>query len=101
MGGGFTDWNVQALQLAVDRVSAQLAEDATEVFVTMDQASACCNRSKRTLERLLQDGKIPEPDIPGGGGRAHRWRWSALRPALEEQVGRRLPQRFPSGRVTD
>jgi hypothetical protein len=65
-----------------------------EQYVTMDQAAACVNRSKKTLERHLKKG-MPKPDVEGGGGRPHEWKWSTLRPWLERTFGKSLPQRFP------
>ena len=82
------------------RVLADLmVPDAAETFVTLDQAAAVCGNSKRTLERYLKNGKLPEPDRCGGHGEAHKWAWSKLRPALEEHVRPSLPVRFPASRV--
>lgn len=68
-------------------------------IATLDQAAALAGLSKRTLERHLQDGKLPEPDIRGGGGKAHRWYWRTLRPALEKIADRSLPKKFPASRI--
>lgn len=73
--------------------------DAIDALVTLDQAAGLVNKSKRTLEHYLRDGKLPTPDLPGGGGKAHRWYWSKLRPALQEHFRPDLPERFPSSRV--
>jgi hypothetical protein len=53
-----------------------------EQYVTLDQAASLVNRSKKTLERYLRDPKsgMPRPDVEGGGGKPHEWRWPALRP---------------------
>jgi hypothetical protein len=67
--------------------------------VTLDQAGAVIGRKKRTMEEYLHRGKIPRPDFPGGEGKAHYWKWSTIRPSLEELFGRPLPERFPAGRV--
>lgn len=73
---------------------------ATDQFVTLDQAAASVSRNKRTLERYRYDKayqrrfKMPEPDVEGGAGSPHQWRWSKLRPWLQEQFGRKLPERF-------
>ena len=76
-----------------------MVPDAAETYVTLDQAAAVCGSSKRTLERYLKNGKLPEPDLCGGHGEAHKWAWSNLRPALEEHVRPSLPVRFPASRV--
>lgn len=75
------------------------AEIAIEEVVTLEQAAALARTSKRTLERYLQSGELPHPDFPGGGGKAHKWRWSALRPSLEKVANLPLPQRFPGSRI--
>ncbi len=66
-----------------------------EQYVTLDQASALVNRSKRTLEALRD---LPEPDVRGGSGKPHEWRWSRLRRFLSEKYDRLLPDRFPNRR---
>lgn len=68
-------------------------------LVTLDQAAAVVGQSKRTLERYLQRGDLPRPDLPGGGGKAHRWYWSTLRPALEKHFRPDLPVKFPASRI--
>jgi hypothetical protein len=91
-------------RLAWDRIEA--ARDAGapattalarygEHYVTLDQAAALVRRSKRTLERDLKKGAIPQPDIRGQAGRASKWAWSSLRPALSRLVEIELPSRFP------
>jgi hypothetical protein len=74
------------------------APPAAEQYVTLDQAAARVNRSKKTLERWVnkEGSDAPPPDVEGGGGRAHEWRWSILRPWLEKTFGKSLPERFPS-----
>jgi hypothetical protein len=75
------------------------AEDLLDDLVTLDQAAAVAGTSKRTLERHVSKKKLPKPDVPGGGGRAHKWYWKRLRPALETVSRRRLPERFPTSRI--
>jgi hypothetical protein len=71
-------------------------------YVTLDQAAAIVNRSKRTLEKLATRKKnpLPDPDVQGGGGKANEWNWAKLRPWLEGEYGKQLPVRFPSGSDT-
>jgi hypothetical protein len=78
--------------------TATLAE--TEQYVTLDQAAAIVNRTKRTLRRRLnaKNSAMPRPDVDGGGGKPDEWKWSALRPWLESEFGKRLPTKYPSRR---
>jgi hypothetical protein len=75
----------------------QSPNGATDQYVTLDMAAAMVNRSKKTLERCLADpdSGMPPPDVEGGGGRPHEWRWSRLRPWLESTFERELPEVFP------
>lgn len=70
-------------------------------YVTLDQMAAIVSRSKRTLEKALIDKVLPEPDVQGGGGRPHEWKWVAVRPILQEKYGRDLPRRFPGDKFRD
>jgi hypothetical protein len=86
--------------LAHARRTGLLKELPPERYVTLDQAAALVNRDKKTLERYLHDPKyqkheMPQPDVEGGAGRPHEWRWSRLRPWLEETFKRDLPEHFP------
>lgn len=74
-------------------------DEPPDDLVTLDQAAAVVSLKKRTLERYLQRGDLPRPDLPGGGGKAHRWYWSTLRPALEKHFRPDLPLKFPASRV--
>lgn len=74
--------------------------DATDAIVTLDQAAAIAGLSKRTLERHVdRPNGLPPPDFRGGGGRAHKWRWSNLRGPLETVAGVTLPEQFPGHRI--
>jgi predicted DNA-binding transcriptional regulator AlpA len=68
-------------------------------LVTLNQVAPLTGLAKRTLERYLRKGELPEPDVRGGGGKAHRWFWHTLRPALERISKRNLPERFPASRI--
>ncbi len=74
-----------------------------EQYVTLDKMAAIVGRSKRTLEKLKTRGRnsLPPPDIEGGGGRADEWLWATVRPWLEGEYGRELPERFPGDRFLD
>jgi hypothetical protein len=80
--------------------SASPPADSTtdaEQYVTLDQMSALVNRSKKTLARQMnaKGSNAPTPDVEGGGGKPHEWVWSKIRPWLEKQFNRQLPERFP------
>jgi hypothetical protein len=60
--------------------------------------AAICNRSKRTIENLKITGKLPEPAVRGGTGKPDEWRWSVVRPILEKEYSRQLPEVFPADR---
>ncbi len=69
-----------------------VADDPIQ-YVTLDQAAAMVSRSKRTLERYKN--QMPEPSVRGGGkGKPDEWDWAILRPWLEGQFDRKLPERF-------
>jgi hypothetical protein len=72
--------------------------DRTErppAYVTLRQMAALVSRGKRTLERRKK-GKnpLPDPDSPGGGGKPDEWLWERIRPWLEDEFGKRLPEEF-------
>jgi hypothetical protein len=62
-------------------------------YIDLDQAAALVNRSKRTLER--KSGVMPLPAVEGGGGKKAEWLWNELRPWLEKEYGKVLPDRPP------
>ena len=71
------------------------AEPDTDT-VTLSQAAALVNRSKRTLEGYRQkDTTFPAPCIKGKNGKADEWAWAELRPWLVKTFKRPLPDRFP------
>ena len=70
--------------------------DANDCYVTLLQAASIVSKSKRTLESMK--GEMPPPDIKGGKGKAHEWKWSNLRPWLARTFKRPLPEIFPGDR---
>jgi hypothetical protein len=95
-------------QLEIQEVSRYLLNHArgqsiTVQYVTLDQAAALVSRSKRTLEKYKQREKnpLPSPDVEGGGGRPDEWRWTRIRPWLEQEFGRSLPEQYPSQRLSN
>jgi len=70
-----------------------------DCLVTLSQAAPLTGLRKRTLDRYSRDPQFPAPDIKGGGGKAHKWRWWKLRPALEPLSKKSLPLEFPASRI--
>ncbi len=93
------DWSV-----LIERVKSSAVESwagaepiTSEQMVTLDQAASIVNRAKPTLRRYYDNAKLPEPDVMGGSGRPHEWKWANLRPVLAELFQRDdLPERFPT-----
>jgi predicted DNA-binding transcriptional regulator AlpA len=75
----------------------EISSPVTHDMIDLDQAAALVNRSKRTLERAQKDQtkKMPLPSIQGIGGRKSEWRYSELKPWLETEYDRKLPDRPP------
>lgn len=71
-----------------------LNEAPPDQLVTLRQAATWVQRKKRTLEKAK--GRMPPPANKGGGGKAAEWRWSELRPWLENEYGRKLPSVLPT-----
>jgi hypothetical protein len=93
------------VRLRLDLLAAQErpSEDSTQPnnhdceYVTLNQMAGWVNRSKRTLERLKAQGKLPDPDAEGGGGgKSDEWLWSKVRPILETEYGKSLPEHLPT-----
>jgi hypothetical protein len=96
--------------VAVEMLSAkgdtQAVRDAMAVpvnvplseLVTLDQVAPLTGLSKRSLERYLSKGALPEPDARGGNGRANKWQWHNIRPALAKIAKKSLPEVFPGSR---
>ncbi len=98
------DDNIEILYRELKRIAHALIADSAagqriETLVTLNQVAPLANRQKRTLERYLNRGKLPAPDFRGGNGKASKWRWSTLRPALEKVCDRRLPEHFPAAQI--
>lgn len=65
-------------------------------YVTFPQMAAIVNRKERTIRRLYDKGILPAPAVQGGKGAPHEWRWEDVRPILEKQYKRPLPEVFPA-----
>ena len=77
----------------------QCPDVSVECLVTLHQAAAMVNRSKKTLERLKTASDFPMPRVQGSGGKPDEWAWSEIRPYLEKRFDRALPKRFPADRL--
>lgn len=53
-------------------------------LVTLNQVHPLTGLAKRTLERYVQNGKLPLPDFRGGEGKSQKWYWRTLRPTLSK-----------------
>ena len=89
------------LAFAETALANRNATQTTQIdeLVTLNQAAPLAGVSKRTLERWLQEGELPNPDVPGGDGRAHKWHWQTLRAALQEKISKSLPEKYPGTRI--
>jgi hypothetical protein len=72
------------------------AEDVQ--YVTLDKIAAIVNRNKKTMERLKKrkSNPLPDPAVEGGGGKPDEWIWSNVRPWLEKEFNRPLPEQYPT-----
>ncbi len=68
---------------------------ASDCYVTLQQMASIVNKSKATLERLNRRRKLPIADVKGGKGKSDEWLWSKVRPVLEREYSRLLPEQFP------
>jgi hypothetical protein len=108
--GDFTrDLTVTLRDFDEQRLAAELAIEIMRLaatpcvpvqYVTLDQCAAVVNRSKKTLERLKsrKTNPLPDAEVSGGGGKPDEWLWAIIRPWLEQEFHRPLPQQFPSRR---
>ena len=92
-----------ANQQAAETTERTANEDDIKQYVTLDRLAAIVGRSKRTLEKLRtrKANPLPDPDIDGGGGKPNEWVWSMIRPWLEAEYKRVLPEHFPADRIKD
>ena len=80
----------------------EIVQDGIETFITLDMAAATVQRSKNTLRKYMgrKRDPLPDPDIQGMGGKPSEWRWDSIRPWLEHEFGRKLPENYPGSRLT-
>ena len=59
--------------------------------------AAVVNRSKSCLEKLKrrQTTPLPDPDVPGGGGKKDEWLWTRIRPWLETEFKKHFAETLP------
>jgi hypothetical protein len=69
-----------------------------QCHVTLLQMASIVNRSKRTLERIAAKPAFPLPAVEGCRGKPGEWLWRDVRPILEAEFGRNLPDVFPADR---
>lgn len=85
----------QAPEVATPAVPEEVTVGAPQ-YVTLLMMGSIVGKGKRQLRRLYDDGELPPPDVEGGRGKAHEWRWDCVRPILEQRFSRKLPEVFPS-----
>src|SRR5262249_17630971 len=86
--------------VTADEVTPDEHQDEHQ-YVTLDQAAATVGHAKRSLENYRRRDKDPlrDPDITKvPKGQAYLWRWATIRPWLERNFGRLLPEKFPDPR---
>jgi hypothetical protein len=80
-----------------DRTPPAAQATAERQLVTLRQLTTMVGKSKSWGNNLKDRKKnpLPPPDVEGGGGKAGMWDWSRIRPWLQAEVGRQLPEHFP------
>ena len=66
-------------------------------YVTLDQMAALVKKHKRTLEnrKSRQKNPLPFADVEGAGGTTAEWLYAKIRPWLEAEFKKFLPERLP------
>lgn len=77
-------------------VDAKTKDESPSCYVTLLQMGSIVSRSKPTMRRLFDHGTLPPPDVTGGDGKPHEWKWSKVRPVLEKSYNKDLPDKFPA-----
>jgi hypothetical protein len=77
-----------------ERTSGLPATDPNDL-VTLNQCAALVNRTKRCVENYKKNKDFPRPEVLGGGGKPHEYRYSEMRVWLQHKFGRKLPTEFP------
>lgn len=62
------------------------AAEQLDGYVETREVEQLTGYSRRWLSELFKAGKFPKPDAPGSLGRAHRWRRSTIKRALDEMA---------------
>ncbi len=79
---------------AIQRLETETTT-SVDAHVKLDDLALLVRTSKKTLERKYADGKLCEPDVEGGGGKPHLWKYQRIRPHLEREFARILPEQWP------
>jgi hypothetical protein len=66
----------------------------SDQLVNLNQIAAIVYRSTSALRHYIP--VMPRAELPGRRNRPALWRWSAVRPWLEQTFGRQLPEAFPT-----
>jgi hypothetical protein len=88
----------QATLTATAVAAGTPAASAAPQYVTLSDIRTFLRVSKSKTKRWKTRpiNPMPPPDVHGGAGKADEWVWSKIRPWLETETDRKLPERFPS-----
>jgi hypothetical protein len=96
-GWAFTCITIARLLRGIGPEPAMPPEDPTcKAYVTLEHMAAAVSRTKRTLEKrkTRKRDPLPPPAVDGGGGYPDQWLWADVRPWLEREFGKVIPERF-------
>src|SRR5262249_15619183 len=69
-------------------------------YINLDQAAALVGKGKSALEKYKRKSgtqKLPIPCVKGRNGQSDEWEYTkVMKPWLETNFGRVLPERYPS-----
>lgn len=85
---------------AIDAELSVLERRTPRYLVSLKQMAAIVGKGKRTLETRKTKGLFPMPDVEGGSGKSDEWDWNVVRPILEKEFSRQLPEVFPADRFS-
>jgi hypothetical protein len=82
-------------------VRAEAGAEVPKDTIDRDQVAALCKLRKASLKAYVRrpDDPLPDPDIPGGGGKRSFWQWSTIRPWIVRNFpSLPVPETCPSRR---
>ena len=91
----FKAWLGDQASCVVSSFVVALQNFSDEPYITLETLANYLRVSKKTMERRYLKGKLCKPDIEGGGGKAHQWKYQTIRPHLVREFNRQFPERWP------